>query len=293
MISIVVIVKNDRKIARLLSKLKKPLERSNIEVVVIDASNGLLDDIKNTFSYTKTKWYQYKNKSNKNDTIPEQRNLGIKVSKGNIIVFVDSDCIPSDDWIGTLTAPIVNNKENIVAGKVIMSDPNSLHTLELERKGEPEYIDEAPTMNIAFTKRVFKTIGMFDTNFQIGEDVDLLWRARDYGFKIKYQKEAIVFHDLESFSREIKRMFKYGQARMKLYKKFNNRRREMTGDMIIYALYPLFFLFLPITYFIPIFPLLLLIPILMFHKRDPIKVVILKTFYGSGIVMEALKIFKL
>ena len=49
MISIIIIVKNDRRIENTLKKLFKIPKPEKTEILVIDASEGNLDDVKNIF----------------------------------------------------------------------------------------------------------------------------------------------------------------------------------------------------------------------------------------------------
>lgn len=283
MISIIVIVKNDRKIEKLLEKLQVIDRLTDTEIIVVDASNGGLDDIKKKFNFVN--WIYFKNIKNKKTTIPDQRNLGIKSSEGDIIVFTDSDCIPESNWLNELTRYIQNNSEQIVAGRVILEDINSPHEIEALKKMDKKYIDECPTMNMALSRNVFNKIGYFDESFQYGSDVDLCWRAIKAGLKIRFNKEAIIFHDLGDKKNELRRMYVYGKARVRLYKKHKYRWKFFIHESQ-HMLYPLFFIFLPITIFINIYPLLILIPILKNLNKNPLNTIIMKTMYGLGFMKE-------
>lgn len=63
MISIIIIVKNDRKIENLLSKLEVIPKPEEIEIIVIDSSEGSLNYIKEKFSCVN--WVYYKNNTSK------------------------------------------------------------------------------------------------------------------------------------------------------------------------------------------------------------------------------------
>ena len=94
MILIIIIVKSDSGIENILKKIikiPKP-EKSWDFGNRFDASEGNLDDIKNIFP--SVRWVYYHNKKSKKITIPEQRNLGLKKAKGDIIAFIDANCIP-------------------------------------------------------------------------------------------------------------------------------------------------------------------------------------------------------
>ncbi len=281
MISIIIIVKNDRRIALLLEKLQTIQKPEKTEVIVVDASEGLLGDIQKQFTYSR--WIKFANVHKKKTTIPDQRNVGVRSAKGDIIVFIDSDCIPDNEWLSELTKPIRSEDEHIVAGRVKLSDKNSLHEFVFTKNLQKKYVDEAPTMNIAMKREVFDTVGLFDESFQCGEDVDFCWRAIQKGYKINMNTHAIITHDLDGFKKEIKRMYTYGKARTSLYKKHIHRWKFFINESQTMA-YPLFFILLPLTKYIPFYPLLLLIPILKYKNMNPIKTIILKTMYGLGMI---------
>lgn len=285
MISIILIVKNDRNIQHTLAKLtdiKKPQET---EIIVVDASEGALDDIKKSFP--DIRWIYFHNIEKKNITIPEQRNLGLKEAKGVIIIFLDSDCIPDNLWLLEIIKPINNENESIVAGRVINSDSNSLHSQEIDKHLENKYLGEAPTMNLAAHRKVFTSVGCFDINFSYGEDVDFLWRAILKGYRIRYAKKAIIYHNLGDNNKEMKRLFRYGVARVQLYRKHTYRIKYFIGNEIFKIYYPLFFAFLPIVYKYPLY-ILLVLPILYSNANWKLisifKDMKSKTIYGAGIL---------
>lgn len=283
MISIIIIVKNDRGIEDTLKKLIKILKPEKNEILVIDASEGKLDYIKNKFP--KVRWIYFHNKTDKKITIPEQRNLGIKKAKGNIIVFIDANCIPQKNWIINLIRPLIEEKENVVAGLVKSISKKSIHD-QTWIKIKSKYLSECGAANLAFNKNIIKKIGYFDENFEAGEDIDFTWRIINKGYKIRYNKNAIVYHDWGNLKQEVKRAFGYGQARLRLYKKYPNKWKNLFGCDLNVITYPTYILLLPITFFWSYYPLFILIPLVKNIKRNPIKIVFLNLIYGLGVLKE-------
>src|SRR3989344_7095487 len=116
MISIIIPVKNDRKIEGTLKSIEKIKKPQKTEIIVVDASKKeTLLDIRQKFP--KVRWIYYDNKTGKKITIPEQRNLGIKKCKGDLIAFIDADCIPDKNWLVELYSCIEEDEE-YVTGKV-------------------------------------------------------------------------------------------------------------------------------------------------------------------------------
>lgn len=284
MISIIIIVKSDRGIENTLNKLVKIRKPEKTEILVIDSSEGKLDDIKK--KYSSVRWVYFINKTNKKITIPEQRNLGIKKSKGDIIVFIDANCIPSDNWLVELTKPIRDEGEDIVAGSIRSINKESIWNVQEERFGSKNYLEDAPTMNLAFKKYLVDIVGYFDENFNYSSDQDFCWRLTNKHYKIRRNRDAVLCHDWGDLKQEIKRAFRYGEARVTIYKKYPSKIKYLLGYDMITLLYPLFIVFLPLTYFYHFYLLLIFIPIIKNINRQPLKVTMINFIHGFGVLKE-------
>lgn len=282
-VSIIIIVKNDPSIERLLTKIFKMRYNFELEIIVVDASDGNLNFIKHKFK--KVKWINFNSKSNKNITIPEQRNLGLVNATGKIIVFIDADCIPSKNWLVILVKPIIAKQESIVGGGYL---PLRKHSLGTGIQKVAMYTDEHPTMNIAIKKDVFKSIGNFDENFSYGEDVDLCWRALDAGFKIRYLKHAIVYHDYGTIKKQISRAFLNGKGRAKLYIKHKNRWRHIFYKDNHVLFYPVFILSIPFIFITPWYATLIILPLFNNRKHQPVLSTFNNIIYGLGVLDECI-----
>ena len=129
-------------------------------------------------------------------------------------------------------------------------------------------------------------LGCFDEKFQCGEDVDFLWRAVRKGYRIRYAMNAYITHDLGGIKHELSRMFEYGRARVHLYKKHRYKQMLFWGNEIFKVIYPLYFIFLPLSLFFYFYPLFGVILIYKNRKANPINQIFLKTLYGTGILKE-------
>jgi GT2 family glycosyltransferase len=185
-----------------------------------------------------------------------------------------------------LTKPISDEAESVVAGSIKSIGGKAIWDVGEERMNSKKYLGEAPTMNMAFKKEIIKKVGFFDEKFNYGSDVDFTWRATDLGYKIRYNKDAIIYHDWGNLQQEIKRSFSYGEGRTRLYKKHPGRWKNLFGYDMIILIYPLYIIFLPLTFFWPYYPLLILIPIIKNIKRQPLKVVCSNLIYGFGVLKE-------
>ena len=284
MISIIIIVKSDRGIENTLKKIVKIPKPEKTEILVIDASEGNLDDIKNIFP--SVRWVYYHNKKSKKITIPEQRNLGLKKAQGDIITFIDANCIPVDNWLIELTKPISHEVESVVVGSIKSIGGKTIWDVEEKRINSKKYLNDAPTMNMAFKKEIIKKVGFFDEKFFYTSDVDFTWRSTDLGYKIRYNKDATICHDWGNLQQEIKRAFRYGEGKARLYKKHPHRWKNLFSHEISIVAYPLYIISLPLAFFWPYYPLFILIPIIKNIKRQPLKFVFLNFIYGFGVLKE-------
>ena len=58
-----------------------------------------------------------------------------------------------------------------------------------------KHLDEAPTMNMAFKKVIIKKVGFFDEKSIYGSDMDFTWRITQEAYKIRRNKNAVIYHD--------------------------------------------------------------------------------------------------
>lgn len=234
------------------------------------------------------KWINYKTNPNKPISIPEQRNMGVKAAKGTIIVFIDANCIPEKDWLLKLSQLIIDGKERIVSGKTISQNNNSTHDLFYEAHENTIYLDECATINLAIDKEVFAMIGLFDEDFEYGSDSDFTWRAIDAGYNIRYKKDAIISHDWGDRRQELRRSFLYGKARGRLYKKHKNKFIKLVTKEYYILVYIAYIIFLPLTIVFPLYPLIILIPMIKNLRTHPLRMTIGHSVYAIGFIVETI-----
>jgi GT2 family glycosyltransferase len=287
-ISVVIINKNDRGVADTLSALQRVTSRVPFEVVVIDASEGKLDDI--AAQFPEVRWVPFASRTGRRFTIPEQRNTGVASAKGEIIAFTDANCVPNTDWLELLTTPILDEGEQLVAGSTVSRGGGSIYNQDHDHRAGQKYIRECPTINLAFRRETFQAIGGFDERFDYGSDVDFSWRANDLGLKVRYVPAAIVAHDWGNTNENAKRSYRYGIARARLYKKHPRRWRQLFTHDITSVIYPVFLLGLPLTFWFWPYPLLLLVPFIKNLRRQPFQVVQKHLIYAVGFLRELVRV---
>lgn len=127
------------------------------------------------------------------------RNFGARASTGDVLAFVDSDCLVSKDWlanavpyfrdpsigmVGSLCA--VNENDMTWVGKAW----NSCMKKRLLR-GET---DRLGCGNIIIRKKCFEEINGFDDGLVTGEDDELCHKIREAGYRIYSDPAVKVYH---------------------------------------------------------------------------------------------------
>ncbi len=211
-VSVVIITRNEQVyIKDLLDSLVTQTVLPH-EIIVVDAES---DDNTQQIVRKYMRKYDFIKLYIEPGTRGEGRNYGGLKATGDIIAFIDADCIANSFWIQEL---IEGMKEaDVVAGQSIRLGYHAFS--ELQRVGIIHNgVDVTyPSCNLAYSKKVFNKIDGFDPNFKEAEEVDLNFRAVDAGYKLIYRPEAVVYHRVrESIKGFVKQSFWYGFGRKEL-----------------------------------------------------------------------------
>jgi cellulose synthase/poly-beta-1,6-N-acetylglucosamine synthase-like glycosyltransferase len=284
MISVVVVSKDEPALASTLTALEKQAVALGAEVVVVDASSGRLQSVRE--AHPTVRWVDFTQPAGVPVTIAHQRNVGVREAVGDVIVFTDAGCLPVDGWLDDLTAPIRDGHELLVAGPARDSGAHASLFDTAPDAADAEYVSESPTVNLAVARRVLEEVGGFDESFEYGSDIDFSWRAADAGFRIRHQPTAVVAHDWGSTRRQARRAYAYGQARARLFVKHAARRGQMLRRD---GIYPAFLVGLPFAMLFGfwVYPAILLVPVWRHRREHALRVVALRLCYGAGALSAA------
>lgn len=181
-----------------LEKLDYPSEKLEI-IVIDDASRDNTPEVVSGFPVRLIKNTERMQAS-------YCRNLGAKEAKGEILAFLDSDCMVHPLWIKELVPAFIDKANGAAGGKVdSWFDKKALDRYEKvssslnmgdrskssKEEGDFFYL---PACNFMVKKEIFINSGGFDIELSVGEDVDFCWRLKDRGFEIEYRPGGIVFH---------------------------------------------------------------------------------------------------
>lgn len=287
MISIIIISKDEPSLDATLThvSLQARALEENSELIVVDASQGRLDDIRLCHQGA-VRWIDFQQPVGVDVSIPHQRNVGVRAAHGGVIVFTDAGCRPDSDWLARLVAPLLED-EHVASGLTLaMNESSGLYDRPTPVCQGAGYLKECSTINLAFLREVYEAVGGFDEEFAYGSDVDFVWRLIDVGYRVRSVPDAVIRHDWGSRQRQRRRSYVYGKARMRLYRKHRVRLRNVLHDDPMVVVYPAFLVGLPLTLVFPLYPALLLIPIWRNRSRKPIRAISDHLIYGLGVLAE-------
>ncbi len=132
------------------------------------------------------------------------RRLGVEQSKGEILLFIDSDCIAPPDWVSQYVE-LHQQYPDVAAigGSVVNGNPPHILTswagyLAEFREFLPQqsggFVRHLPTLNISYKRWVFKKYGFFNSQLYPQEDLVFNYHLVQNGEKILFEPSIIVQH---------------------------------------------------------------------------------------------------
>lgn len=195
-ISICITVKNEEKfVGDLLSSLLDQTKKAD-EIVIVDG--GSTDKTMQILRHFAKKDKTIKILKAPNTTIAQARNLGIEVSRGDIIATTDCGCIAKPDWLQKITQPFKHKSIGLVAGFYSMPYKNPVQEVAGVYMGVPPQRFDPLTFipsarSVAFRKSVWENVGGFNEKLERGgEDTDFFYKCVKSFVKIARVEEAIV-----------------------------------------------------------------------------------------------------
>jgi mycofactocin system glycosyltransferase len=235
-ISIIIPVKNRPDIRDCLNSLELlDYPKDKIEVIVVD--DGSTDSTAQVIQTFKIKAIHLTH------TIGASacRNLAVKEAKGELIGFIDGDCVAHPHWLRELFPHFEDRAIGIVGGYVsnfyshslldryedakspLNMGPNSVRT-----DGAKPSNFYVPSCNLIVRKKAFLEAGGFQEDLNVGEDVDLCWRVRKLGYHLLYLPQGEVKHKHRKDLRHmLARRYDYGTSEAILYLRHKDKRKML------------------------------------------------------------------
>lgn len=134
------------------------------------------------------------------------RNAGLEHVTTPLIAFVDTDVDVGDDWLTHLLPHFADSSLALVAPRV-RSRPGTSGLARYEATRSPldlgpspariragSRVSYVPAAAIVCRTDAIREIGGFDTDLRFGEDVDLVWRLIETGWRCRYEPASEVLH---------------------------------------------------------------------------------------------------
>lgn len=131
-------------------------------------------------------------------------NFGIQKASGNLICFLDDDCLAGKNWLKSLIKKHQQYPNDIIQGNTFSLPKNNLYAeimgnhyqnwlkSNLINNEELRFLDNK---NLAVPKKIIKKYGGFSTKQNLGsEDIEFGLRMRQNGVKIIFQAKATAWH---------------------------------------------------------------------------------------------------
>jgi glycosyltransferase involved in cell wall biosynthesis len=128
------------------------------------------------------------------------RNLGAASTNAELLVFLDSDCIPAPTWLREHLAAHAAGHP-VVSGSVLPSGLNYWHLtynltlfheiLSLNNAGPRDFL---ATLNLSVDRKVFDLIGEMNPDLKRGQDVDWTIRMKRAAIQPYFWPPAVVNH---------------------------------------------------------------------------------------------------
>lgn len=133
----------------------------------------------------------------------QARNLGAAAADGDVLCFMDADCIAAPDWLARMAAAFREPDIDIVGGGVAF-DTDNYWTLADNIATFYPYLTSAPagtrpqlpSLNLAVRRAAWLAVGPFDERypFPAGEDSDWCTRAGLAHYQLHFRPDIVVWH---------------------------------------------------------------------------------------------------
>ena len=194
---------------------------------------------------------------------PTSLNIGIKKSKGEVIVILGAHASLDPDFL-FFNNKYLNEKNVKVTGgtqinigfnfvqkaiALAMENPFGMGSAPYRWSRKEQFVDTV--VYAAYKRELFDEIGYFEEKFAISEDSELNWRIRRAGYKIFFSPNIkSYYHPRRTVSKFVQQMFRYGILRVHMFKK------HKSAVKITHMIPPSFVVTLMIILFLTLFSVL-------------------------------------
>lgn len=157
------------------------------------------------------------------------RDHGLHRVRSDFVAFLDSDTMPTPDWIERLAGHFADPLVAAVAPRIVGDAPDTWAgrytrangSLDLgtrpARVAPGSSVSYVPTAALVVRRAAVLDVAadgtVFDPSMRVGEDVDLIWRLHEAGWRVRYEPGVEVRHEEPSTWRALlTRRYRYGTS---------------------------------------------------------------------------------
>ena len=183
-------------IRKCLQTLQGQKTTHEFEVIVVDSSFDGTDRIV-VEEFSEVRLFHFPDRC----SVGKARNIGVEKARGDIVLFLDTDCIPAPTWINDMFHALQTHEVDGVGGGVENGTPWNLtgsvgFYLEffrfLKHKGSPYQAYFFMGGNSGFRKEVCQSIPFKDLS--VGDDFLFAWNMAKQGKSLMFVPSAVVRH---------------------------------------------------------------------------------------------------
>jgi glycosyltransferase involved in cell wall biosynthesis len=253
------------------------LSRDQFEVIVVD--NGSTDNTLSIVGSFKGS-LPLRSISMPKISVSAVRNLGASLATGEILAFLDADCMTSRDWLSN-AIELEQSRGVWGAHYLVPADANWISKIWFtyqakEYEGPVSFI---PSSNMFIRRADFNALKGFDESVQTSEDVEFCARAHEAGMEIIAFRSLAVVH--EGIPRNLLQFYRqnrwHGEQLLRLF--IQNLPSTRNFPLIAISFYTLFMFWVTVVtliaacvlryWIIPIYAAVLLVlpPLLLAFRK--------------------------
>ena len=221
-----------------LANLNYPEDKFEV-LVVDDGSCNNISDIVSSFNVRLIRL-------EKSQGASVCRNIGAENACGDILAFLDADCIADKNWLREIIPFFQIEGIGAVGGFVDSYHRKSYldryeevsSSLSMGQRilfqGDTESNFYVPSCNMLVSRKAFMATGGFKSGMHVGEDVDFCWRMRNLGYSLLYVPVGRIAHKhRNNLLKMLRRRNEYGTSEATLYRSHRDKRKRF--PISIYA----------------------------------------------------------
>jgi GT2 family glycosyltransferase len=245
-LSVILVNYNDRAhLPACLSSLEKALSGLSAEVILVDnqSNDGSPEFIRSSFPWVRLI------ENDQNVGFPRANNLGFKQSRGDYLLFLNTDTVVPASAAAALLAEIKARPEAGAVGPALVHENgrfqvsfgknvgffseirqkiilNPYHRITLRHSRRPRAVGWLSAACLLTRRLALDAAGLFDQGFFLYfEDIDLCRRISDKGFKLVFLPAVRVSHVSGAVTsvRRWQSRLEYRRSQLRFYRKHDSR----------------------------------------------------------------------